>query len=158
MIKIIVAMDKNRLIGKNGGLPWHFSDDLKHFKEETLNKTVVMGAKTFESLGCKPLQHRHNIVVADNNLYDNLPNIEVYHELMPVFDKYKESQEEIYVIGGASIYRQAIPYADEIVLSFIEEGEYQGDTYLGEFENDFIVKKTVPYKGFKVLYYKRVGD
>jgi len=158
MLKIIVAMDKNRLIGKSGALPWHISDDLKHFKEETFGKTVIMGAKTFESLGRKPLSHRRNIVVADNNIYDNFPGIEVYHELIPVFEKYKGTPEEIYVIGGASIYRQAIPYADEIVLSYIEEGEYQGDTYLDAFEKDFIITKTVSYPGFKVLYYKRVGD
>ena len=154
MIKLIVAHDPNFLIGKNGGLPWHLSGDLAHFKNETINKTVLMGYATFKSLEFKPLKDRKNIVMYEDVNQEKQENLEYSNNLMDVLNKYKNSEEELYVIGGASIYKQCLPYVDELVISYVYK-EYEGDTYLTNYEKDFTLYKVEPHEEFEVRRYKR---
>ena len=155
MVKLIFAMDKNRLIGKGNGLPWDKPYDLKHFKETTINKTVAMGWKTYESIG-RPLPKRHNIVLSTEDYQDPYNgNIEVCKDLFGLLNKYKNIEEELFIVGGAEIYRLSFPYADEVIVSLIE-GEFEGDTYIVEFEENFDLVNTVKKEGFKVLYYQKI--
>lgn len=153
MISIIVGMDKNRLIGKDNALPWHVKEDLQHFKRYTSGKTVVMGATTYFSIG-KALPNRTNIVVC-NDQELNLNDAIVEEDLFEVLKKYKNSEEELVVIGGATIYRLSVPYADLIVLTHIK-GDYTGDTWFPVFEQDFEVEKEEVLSDIAtVKYYRR---
>jgi dihydrofolate reductase len=125
---IIVAVNKNRVIGKNGKLPWHISDDLKRFKSLTSGHTVLMGRKTFESLS-KPLPNRRNVVLSSQQI----PGIETYPSIEQALEKLK-SEEKVFVIGGGEIYKQLLHKADEIVLTIVED-EYEGDTFFPEYES-----------------------
>ena len=155
MIKIIVALGKNRLIGKGNSLPWHISGDLKHFKKTTTGHTVVMGEKTYESFGAKPLPNRKNIIVTLIPNYDpHSPEVEVSHDLVALAKKYQHTEEEMFVIGGAQIYRLFLPYADELVISYIK-GDYTGDVYFPAFEDQFESYKIENHPEFDVYYYKR---
>lgn len=132
----IVACDLNGCIGNNGELPWHLPADLKRFKELTSGGVVVMGRKTFESLNCKPLPNRVNIVITKD------PNFQIVHKGKGVIfyneisfaiqkAKYEASilgLKEVWIIGGQTIYEQTMPYVDSIELTCVI-GKYSGDTY-----------------------------
>lgn len=153
MISLIVGHDKNHLIGSNNALPWHIKEDLQHFKNYTLNKTVVMGYNTFLSIG-KPLPNRTNIVVCNDKDVE-IAGVIVEKDLFEVLKKYGKLQEELVVIGGATIYKLSLPYCDKLVISKIK-GEYTGDTYFPEYENDFnLVKEEVISELVTVCYYER---
>ncbi len=155
MIKIIVALGKDRLIGKGNALPWHISSDLAHFKKTTLNSTVVMGEKTYESMGAKPLPNRHNIVVTlleDFDPHDE--RVEVSHDLYEIVRQYQDSDETLFVIGGAQIYKLFLPFTSEMVVSYIK-GNYTGDIFFPPFEQDFTPYKSETFAEFDVIYYKR---
>lgn len=153
MIKLIVAHDPNFLIGKDGGLPWSIKEDLLHFKKETLNKTVLMGYTTFKSLNYKPLKNRKNIVMIEDINQPPMDNVEYRNDLINVINEYKD-KDELFIIGGASIYKQCLPYVDELVISYVFK-EYEGDTYLKDYTKEFKIYKTEPYQEFEVRRYKR---
>ena len=120
MITIIVAADKNNLIGKKGtdnGMPWHNSEDFKHFRSTTLNHTLLMGKTTYQAIG-KPLPKRHTIVLS-HNFEDE--RVEVVDDLVGTIQSFKERGEDLFISGGASVYKQALPYCDQILLSRIPE-------------------------------------
>ncbi len=152
MISIIVAIDPNNLIGSNGKLPWDIKEDLKHFKEYTLNKTVLMGYTTYLSIG-RPLPHRTNIVCC-NDANINIDNVIIEKDAIEVFKRYQNTAEELVVIGGASIYKLALPYASKLVISHIKK-VYLGDTYFPEFKEDFNETESKDFEEFKVVIYKR---
>ncbi|HXF99279.1 MAG TPA: dihydrofolate reductase [Bacteroidota bacterium] len=127
-LAIIAAIGKNRVIGKAGKLPWHISDDLKRFKRLTMGNTVLMGRKTFESLG-KPLPGRRNVVVTSRTI----PGIETYKSLDAALAALAD-QERVFVIGGAQIYAQVLERADELYLTFVD-GEYEGDVFFPPYEH-----------------------
>lgn len=153
MIKLIVAHDPNFLIGKDGGLPWSIKEDLLHFKKETLNKTVLMGYTTFKSLNYKPLKNRKNIVMIEDINQPPIEGVEYRNDLMNVLDEYKNSNE-LYVIGGASIYKQCLPYVDELVISYVYK-EYVGDTYLLDYRDSFKLYDTEKHEEFEVRRFKK---
>ncbi|XMB72471.1 dihydrofolate reductase [Mycoplasmatota bacterium WC30] len=128
MISIIFATDPNHLIGSDNKLPWHYSDDLKYFKEKTINKTVLMGLNTFHSiisiLG-KPLPKR-KIVVASLEEF-SYPNVLVVSDLISYLKE--KHDEEIFVIGGKTIYELAFPYADRLYITHIKK-VHEGNVYL----------------------------
>ena len=130
MLNIIVACtDKENVIGKDNKLPWNLPEDLQHFKEITMGKTIVMGRKTFESLP-KVLPGRHHIVLTRNreNKVNN-PNVEaVTGNINNIFKKMKYSEDEYFIIGGAEIYKIGIKFADKIYLTRIYE-HIEGDAY-----------------------------
>jgi dihydrofolate reductase len=127
MINIIVAASLNNVIGKDNKLLWRQSADLKRFKELTTSKTVVMGRKTYDSIG-KPLPNRRNIVITRQDI--EIPGCEVVHSL----EEALKLDNEIFILGGGEIYQKSIILAHKIFFTLIET-EIEGDTYfpvLGE--------------------------
>jgi dihydrofolate reductase len=133
-ISIIAAIGKNNEIGKNNSLLWHMPNDLKHFKEITSGKTIIMGRKTFESIG-RPLPNRRNIIITrDANYSKNLPleQIEIAHSLDEALEKANlgaELPSEVFVIGGAEIYRQMIEKAEKLYITQIEAEDKDADSF-----------------------------
>ena len=122
-ISIIVAMSKNRVIGKDNTMPWHLSDDLKNFKSITMGKTIIMGRLTYESIG-KPLPGRNNIILSRSLTLSTVP---VYKTINDALQSVKD-EEEIFIIGGSEIYSQTIDLATRIFITKIDE-IIQGDKY-----------------------------
>lgn len=127
MLSIIVAKSINNVIGKDNKLIWRLPEDLKRFKALTTGKTIIMGRKTFESLG-RVLPNRKHIVLTKNKdfIVDN-EMVEVVHEIADL-EKYINSEEECFVIGGGVIYNMLMPYANKIYATVINE-KFDGDTY-----------------------------
>ena len=121
MINIIVAASLNNVIGKDNKLLWRQSADLKRFKELTTGKTVVMGRKTYDSIG-KPLPNRRNIVITRQSI--EIPGCEVVNSL----EEALKLDNEIFIIGGGEIYQKSIILADKIFFTLIQT-EVEGDTY-----------------------------
>lgn len=138
MIKMILAVDKNNLIGRKNALPWHYKEDLEYFKKITLNKTVVMGENTFNSiieLNKKPLPNRKNVVATFNHDF-HYDGVEVIYDLNSYLRNVKE---EVFLIGGKTIYEKFVSYVEEIYLTYIDH-EHEGDVYLDlSFLKDFIL-------------------
>ena len=140
-------MSDNRVIGKEGKLPWHFSEDLKRFKQLTMANTVLMGRKTFQSLGEKPLSGRENFVLSRSILKDsdgkgikfNFINCSFFDSLEKAFNTVKT--EKAFIIGGAEIFKQTMNRIDGIFLTQIH-GIYEGDVFYPEIpEGVFEIKK-----------------
>lgn len=129
-------MDKNRLIGKNNKLPWHLPADLAFFKKVTMGKPIVMGRKTHESIG-RILPGRENIILTKNKNY-KAEGCTIIHNIQDIFSFEKEN-DEVCVIGGAEIFKEALPHADRLYITFIDH-EFEGDTYFPPInENDWTV-------------------
>lgn len=126
MISLLVAMDTNRLIGKDNQLPWHLPQDLAYFKKTTMNHKIVMGRKTFESIG-RPLPGRENIIVTRDQDYSQEGCL-VLNSLEGIVELSEQSDEEIFVIGGAEIFQQILPCSDRLYITHIYH-EFEGDTY-----------------------------
>lgn len=126
-ISIIVAMDLNGVIGHNGKLPWHLPGDLKWFKEKTWGKVVIMGRRTFESLGRRPLPGRRNIVVTSTQ--QHVAGVECVPSLNAALELFRRAPEwaEVFIIGGAQLYAEALPVADRVYVTAVE-GDHKGDT------------------------------
>lgn len=152
MFKIVVAHDPNRLIGNGPNIPWYIKEDFQHFKRTTLNHTLIMGSTTFKSIG-KPLPNRHTIVINSDENFDTMGQ-ELCTNLDEIIKRYKDSEEVVFVVGGASIYRQMIQYVDEMIISVVKK-EYEGNIYFPEYENDFEVYEEVEYDEFTVKYMRR---
>ena len=139
MISLIWAMDKNWLVGKDNKLPWHFKEDLLYYKEKTAGKTVLMGDKSYYSLKSyykdKPLPYGKIFVASLDDL--SLDDAIVIHDINKFLDNFNK-EEELWVVGGATIYRFSLPYADRLYITHVD-GEYEGDAYFPKFdlENDF---------------------
>jgi len=130
MISFIVAMDQNRVIGKDNQLPWHLPADLKFFKKVTVGHPIAMGRKTHESIG-KPLPGRKNIIVTRNLDYQS-EGCTVIHSVEELMQYVKQKDKEVFVIGGAQLFNQLFPVADRLYITEIEF-EFEGDTYFPEF-------------------------
>lgn len=126
MISIIVATSKNRVIGNNNSLIWKLPADLKRFKQITTGNTIVMGRKTYESIG-KPLPNRRNIIITrdTNYLVDNCEIVNSLEEALMLCNN------DCFIIGGGEIYKQSIDIADKIYLTLLQE-DFEGDTYFPE--------------------------
>ena len=134
MISFIVAAAENNVIGKNNQLPWHLPSDMKYFKNQTWGMTVIMGRKSLESLG-KPLQGRKNIVVTRNKSWKP-EGAEVAHSIDEAIELAKQSgAKEIFIIGGAEIFKTTMPIAERIYLTRIHH-EFEGDAYFPEVSTD----------------------
>ena len=155
MISIIVATDDDLLIGKKdskNGMPWHNKEDLQHFKKTTLNRTILMGKTTYLAIG-RPLPNRKTIVVTKSGMDDE--RVEVRNDLIEVIQEYKDKNEDLYISGGASIYKQALPYVDELIISRIP-GKHRGETYFPSFEEyDFHLEKETQLETFVLQIYKK---
>jgi len=133
VISGIAAIGKNRELGANGSIPWHVPEDLKHFKETTLGHPVIMGRKTFESLGIKkPLPGRLNIVITRNADYKAEGAVVVSSVEDAIAEASAHDQQEIFIIGGAEIFKCAMHLIDRLYLTVID-GEFKADTFFPEY-------------------------
>lgn len=136
MIKIIAAMSKNRCIGNKGKLPWYLPPDLNFFKKMTEGQIVIMGRRTWDSLPIRPLLNRTNIIISRDLIIPEA-HAQIYRDTWYAFTALKnralETKQDIYVIGGSTIYRQALAHGivDEILLTEINQ-EFDGDTFFPE--------------------------
>lgn len=130
ILTIVVAHDPNLVIGKEGGLPWRYPEDLKHFKATTIGGTMIMGRGVFEELNEIPLPGRKNIVLSRTKTYDNVDSFTSLEEALKSVD-----DEEVFIIGGGVLYRDAIERADKMVVTLIKK-EYEGDTYFPEYRDE----------------------
>lgn len=137
MISLIVAHDKNHVIGQNNKMPWHLPGDLAYFKKTTMGKPIIMGRNTFESIG-RPLPGRRNIVITRNNAYA-ADGIEIVHSVEEALELVKD-QEEIMVIGGQQIFTEVLPLADRLYITKIDF-EFEGDTFFPAYD-DWVEKTT----------------
>ena len=131
IISLIAAMANNRVIGKDNEMPWHLPADLAHFKAVTLGKPIIMGRKTYESIG-RPLPGRKNIVISRNNSY-TLEGCETVSSLEKAMELVSDV-EELMIIGGGYLYSQTLSQADRLYLTFIDL-DVDGDTQFPEFEH-----------------------
>lgn len=165
ILSVIVAMAQNRVIGLNNQMPWHLPADLAWFKKNTLNKPVIMGRKTFESIG-RPLPSRHNIVISRqiesiDNKISNVSWVKSIDEAISLAQK--QQPDEVFIIGGGNIYKQVLPLIDRLYLTHID-AELQGDTYFPDYlseqwqviyqeDHQADEKNSYPYQ-FKILQRK----
>ena len=140
MVKIIVATSKNRIIGNDNKLIWKLSSDLKRFKELTTGNPVVMGRKTFESIG-KPLPNRRNIIITRNENYE-VDGCEIVSSLEEAF---LLTNNDCFIIGGGEIYKQSIEVADKIYLTLVD-CEVNGDTFFPDIDSTW---KKISRKDFE---------
>ncbi|CDO02088.1 Dihydrofolate reductase [Oceanobacillus picturae] len=129
MISLLLAMDRNNLIGENNDLPWHLPKDLRFFKEKTLGNTIIMGRKTFESIG-SPLPKRENIVITSGSELEKEVTCISSVDTIMEWNK-KNPEKEYFVIGGGRLFEQVLPFADRMYITLIDEA-FQGDTYFPE--------------------------
>jgi len=129
MISLIAAIGKNNELGKGNTLLWHMPEDMKYFREKTKGRTVIMGRKTFESLK-GPLPNRKNIVITRDKKYLR-HGVDVVHSLEEAIEKVK-NEEEVFIIGGAEIYKQALPIADRLYITHIEAEDVEADSFFPE--------------------------
>lgn len=156
MFSIIAAVGKNRELGKKGDLIFHLKDDMKFFRETTSGHKIVMGRKTWESLPGK-LPNRTNIVISSRDFEG--PD-EIVHNLAEFIAKNKDTDEEIFVIGGGKIYAEFLPYASKIYLTEVDSEDSEADTYFPEFDKTSF-KREIIKKGseddltFAICLYQR---
>ena len=136
MISIIAAIGKNNELGKDNDLIWHIKGDLAHFKELTMHKKIVMGASTYKSLP-KKLEGREYIILSKS--LSNIPDAQIYQNFDDLLAYLNTIDEEIMIIGGASIYKLFLPYAEVLYLTEIEE-ESNADVYFPEFDKKDFTK------------------
>jgi dihydrofolate reductase len=129
MIAIVVAAAENNVIGKDNGLIWHLPADLRHFRQITMGHPILMGRKTYESIG-KPLPGRTSIIITTQKGYEAEGCI-VTHSLQEALEQARQQDEAIYIIGGAEIYKQALPLTDTIYLTRLHHA-FEGDVYFPE--------------------------
>lgn len=166
-LSIIVAMNRNGLIGTNGKLPWYIPADLKYFRQVTSGKTVVMGRKTFESIG-HTLPNRNNIILTKDHLatfHYNYSNCFIANSINDVLELHNEFNCDTFIIGGYQIYQNFLPIVDKMYFTHIN-GEFNGDTYFPEYsqqeweiESSYGVKKNneTPYDLIFATY-KRIKN
>lgn len=130
-LAIIVAWAHRQVIGHEGKLPWHEAEDLEHFKATTMEHTLIMGRKTFESIG-RPLPGRRNIVISRNPEYE-ANGCEVFSSLERALDAAHETDSCPFVIGGSAVYAEALPLATRIYITVVDR-DVPGDTYFPPFD------------------------
>lgn len=144
-LALIVAMTPEGVIGKNGTLPWRLPEDLAHFKRQTLGHAIIMGRKTFESIG-RPLPGRRNIVVT-RSPSAQFPGCEVAKGLAEAVALARTTDDEPFVIGGAAIYAEALPWVTRLVITDVLQST-DGDTYFPSFDrNAFREVQRTPGEG-----------
>ena len=157
LISAIVAMASNRVIGNRGDIPWKIPGEQKMFKEITLGHTVIMGRKTYESIG-RPLPGRTNIVITRQSDYQAAGCI-VVHDLDSAFQSCAPEESEAFICGGGQLYQESLPVTDRIYLTALLR-EVPGDTYFPEIsEADFKITKSESIEGvepYSFLIYERI--
>lgn len=132
-LAIIVAHDPDLVIGKEGGLPWHYSEDLNYFREVTMGHPMLMGRGVFEELEERPLPGRENIVLSRTRDYDHVPTFSSVSEALEYLEN--RGEDLVFIIGGGEVYRQMLPQTDRLYVTEIHQ-RYEGDTYFPEYRDD----------------------
>ena len=159
-VTMIAAIGKNNELGKNNDLIWKFKEDMQFFKEQTMGKPMAMGYKTFYSLrGGKPLPGRKHIVLTSRNIEEN-PQITIVRSLEELLKYIEEYKDEVMIIGGASIYKAMLEYADKLVLTEIDAEDKEADAFFPEFNkeewnNEILSEHEENNIKYKHLVYKR---
>src|SRR5436309_11130036 len=153
MFKAIAAMSLNRVIGAGNKIPWHLPEDFKWFKKMTTGHVIVMGRKTYESIG-KPLPNRTTIVLSRSPL--NIPGVRTIADIGQLDSLRAEFQgREIFICGGAQVYEQALPLCSDLYLTLVKR-HVEGDTFFPAFEDDFaLIQELKNEPEFKILHYQR---
>jgi len=147
--KAIAAMSLNRVIGQGNGIPWHLPEDFKWFKRMTTGNVVVMGRKTFESIG-KPLPNRTTIVLSRSGF--SYPGVQTIGDLVELNPE-KESRD-IFICGGAQIYARALPLCSDLYLTLVKR-TVEGDAFFPPFEDQFrIVEQVMDTPEFSITHYR----
>lgn len=163
MLSIIVAHDRNRVIGCHGKLPWSIPQDLKRLKAVTMGKTIIMGRSTFESIGAA-LTGRRNIVISKDHTL-SIENVEVVHEIDQLIDQFVHSDEECFVFGGQLIFEKFLPYVQKIYLTYIDYS-FRGDRFFPVMEELewVLVKKengedvNIPFEYTFLTFERRINN
>ncbi|MEA1987453.1 MAG: dihydrofolate reductase [Candidatus Marinimicrobia bacterium] len=151
---IIVATTKDNVIGKDNKIPWHISEDLKLFKKYTIHNTIIMGRKTFESIG-KALPKRDNIVVSSKLKTD--ADVKVCKTFDEAVEFAESLEKDIFFIGGYGIYKDALKIADHIYLSLVKD-DYSGNVYFPKYNNkDWIEIDSEDFEKFIFTKYKKIN-
>lgn len=129
ILSIIAAHAENMVIGKDGKLPWHYSEDLKHFKKRTFGCPVIMGRGVFEELKEKPLPGRENIILTSRK-YDHVSTF----QSIPAALEYVKNHEKVYIIGGGQIYKQTLDLVDQLEITLIKS-QVDGDVFFPEYRD-----------------------
>jgi dihydrofolate reductase len=147
-MKAIAAMAKNRVIGAHGKIPWHLPDDFRWFKRATIGGVVVMGRKTYESLG-KPLPGRENVVLSRSA---EIPGVRMIRSMEQLLSE-SFGEREVWIIGGSDLYAQALPFCTDLYLSLVDL-EPEGDALFPAFESAFELREIIEsHPEFKVQHY-----
>ena len=157
MISIIVAMSPQRAIGFRNRLPWHLPEDMAHFKALTTGHTIIMGRKTFESLPNGALPHRRNVVITRHSetMKERFHGCVLYDSLKNALKKETKDQE-IFIIGGESIYRQALPFTDKIYATLVGQEPKEADAWFPEIDmSKWHITKKEKHTGFSFLLLER---
>lgn len=152
-ISMIAAIGKNNELGKDNKLIWRLPEDLKYFKRVTDGRTIIMGRKTFESLP-KLLPNRKHIVLSSSNTFPS--EVEVYKNIKELLNKIQLSKEEIFVIGGGSVYEQFLEYANSLYLTEIEAECLEADAFFPQFDKEEWRKSILGNKFENNVNYKHV--
>lgn len=148
----VVAMDAERAIGLRGGIPWRLPEDMRLFKRLTMGHPILMGRKTWESLG-RPLPGRQNIVLTRDAAY-RAEGALVVHDVAEL-ELQELQDEEVMVIGGAQVYALLLPYMQKLCVSEVQ-GEHEADTWFPEFRHFFAERQVIAqYEGFTFVEYRR---
>ncbi|MGI9175060.1 MAG: dihydrofolate reductase [Rhodothermales bacterium] len=160
LVLIAAVAEANRVIGKDGELPWHLPEDLKRFKRLTMGHPLLMGRRTFESLVDQfggPLPGRRNVVLTSRGALPGYPDVETHASIEEAMQALKGS-ERIFIGGGGAVYEQFLPQADCLELTLVE-GDYDGDAFFPEYERlvgpVFEVTEEDARDGFRFVTYKR---
>lgn len=160
IISLIAAMDNNRLIGRENGLPWHLPADFMHFKQVTMGKPVIMGRKTYESIG-RPLPGRENIVISRSGF--TADGVTVVGSIDAALEKVSDVDEAM-IIGGANLYQQMMPQADRMYLTHVD-ASCEGDAWFPKIEmNEWVITSQQQHEAdeknnyaFRIVTYQRAA-
>jgi len=151
--KAIAAMSLNRVIGAGNKIPWHLPEDFKWFKKVTTGHVIVMGRKTFESIG-KPLPNRTTLVLTRSP--GPIPGVETISDLSQLSgEKYARAGQDIFICGGAQVYREALPLCSDLFLTLVKQN-VEGDAFFPPFEDSFkLLEELRDTPEFRILHYVR---
>lgn len=139
VISLIVAHDLNKVIGVNNEMPWHIPEELGYFKKMTMGKALIMGRKTYESIG-RPLPGRKSIVVTRNQGY-SVEGVTVVHDFEEAIEIAKQYADEVMVIGGSEIFSLSLNFADRLYITLIDN-KFEGDTFFPDYEDEWTLQST----------------
>lgn len=135
-VSMIAAVSNDWVIGANGKIPWHIPEDFKYFKEKTLKKTVIMGRKTFESMNCKALPNRNNIVVTSgfHSEWENVKQVKTLDSALELAALYnRREDDEVFIIGGSRLYEEGFKHADTIYITHVSISLYDAENNFAYF-------------------------